>query len=80
MMRAVPPPPEAAPPSWERVKEGCRYARSRQELIGTYAVDINAMLFGIPVALFPAVADRFGGPEVLGLLYAAEPAGGRCSR
>lgn len=76
MMRAVPPPPEAAPPSWERVKEGFRYARSRQELVGTYAVDINAMLFGIPVALFPAVAERFGGPEVLGLLYAAEPAGG----
>jgi MFS family permease len=76
MMRAVPPPPEAAPPSWARVKEGFRYARSRQELVGTYAVDINAMLFGIPVALFPAVADRYGGPEVLGLLYAAEPAGG----
>ena len=33
------------------------------------------MLFGIPVALFPAVADRYGGPEVLGLLYAAEPVG-----
>ena len=40
-----------------------------------YAVDINAMLFGIPVALFPAVADRYGGPELLGLLYAAEPVG-----
>ena len=74
-MRAVPPPPEAAPPSIARIREGWRYARSRQELTGSYAVDINAMLFGIPVALFPAVADRYGGPEVLGLLYAAEPAG-----
>jgi MFS family permease len=74
-MRAVPPPPEAAPPSVARIREGWRYARSRQELIGTYAVDINAMLFGIPVALFPAVADRYGGPELLGLLYAAEPVG-----
>jgi len=74
-MRAVPPPPEAAPPSLARIREGWRYARSRQELIGTYAVDINAMLFGIPVALFPAVAERYGGPELLGLLYAAEPAG-----
>ena len=75
-MRAVPPPPEAAPASLARVREGWRYARSRQELIGSYAVDVNAMLFGIPVALFPAVADRYGGPQVLGLLYAAEPVGG----
>ena len=70
-MRAVPPPPDAAPPSIARIKEGWRYARSRQDLIGTYLVDINAMLFAMPIALFPAVADRYGGPEVLGLLYAA---------
>src|SRR5215217_5844328 len=75
MMRAVPPPPEAAPPSLARVREGLSYARSRQELTGSYAVDINAMLFGIPIALFPAVADRYGGPELLGLLYAAGPIG-----
>ena len=74
-MRAVPPPPEAAPPSLARVREGVRYALSRQELTGSYAVDINAMLFGIPIALFPAVADRHGGPELLGLLYAAGPVG-----
>jgi MFS family permease len=74
-MRAVPPPPDAAPPSLARIREGWRYAVSRQELTGSYAVDINAMLFGIPVALFPAVADRYGGPELLGLLYAAGPAG-----
>jgi MFS family permease len=74
-MRAVPAPAEAAPPSLARVREGLRYAGSRQELTGSYAVDINAMLFGIPIALFPAVADRYGGPELLGLLYAAGPVG-----
>jgi MFS family permease len=74
-MRAVPPPPEAAPPSVARIREGWRYAVSRQELTGSYVVDINAMLFGIPIALFPAVADRYGGPALLGLLYAAGPAG-----
>jgi MFS family permease len=74
-MRAVPPPAEAAPPSLARIREGWRYALSRQELTGSYAVDINAMLFGIPIALFPAVADRYGGPELLGLLYAAGPVG-----
>ena len=61
-MRAVPPPPEAAPPSLARIREGWRYARSRQELSGRYAVDINAMLFGIPVALFPAVAEPLRRP------------------
>jgi MFS family permease len=74
-MRAVPAPLEAAPPSFARIREGLRYASSRQELTGSYAVDINAMLFGIPIALFPAVADRHGGPELLGLLYAAGPVG-----
>jgi MFS family permease len=74
-MRAVPPPPDAAPPSLARIAEGWRYARSRQELMGTYLVDVNAMLFGFPVALYPAVAARLGGPEVLGLLHAAGPAG-----
>ena len=77
-MRAVPPPPDAAPPSLARIAEGWRYARSRQELMGTYLVDVNAMLFGFPVALYPAVAARLGGPEVLGLLHAAGPAGRWC--
>jgi MFS family permease len=33
------------------------------------------MLFAMPIALFPAVAEHFGGAEVLGLLFAAGPAG-----
>jgi MFS family permease len=75
MVRAMPPPEGAEPPSLAAVREGFKYARSRQELIGTYVVDFVAMVFGMPLALFPAVSDRLGGPSVLGLLYAA-PAGG----
>jgi MFS family permease len=75
MMRAVPPPPEAEPPSLHRIAEGLRYAGSRQELMGTYIVDIVAMFFGMPMALFPAAATHLGGPGVLGLLYAAPAAG-----
>ena len=75
MMRAVPPPPEAEPPSLRRVLDGWAYARSRPELVGTYVVDIVAMFFGMPNALFPAVADSLGGPKVLGLLYAAPAVG-----
>jgi MFS family permease len=57
------------------VLDGFRYARSRQELIGTYVVDFVAMVFGMPMALFPALAETLGGPSVLGLLYAAPAVG-----
>src|SRR6478735_7630500 len=62
--------------SLRSVKEGLRYAGSRQELIGTYVVDMNAMFFGMPLALFPAIAAGYGGTGVLRLLYAAPAAGG----
>jgi MFS family permease len=75
LMKAVPPPPDAERPSFRRVVEGIRYARSRPELIGTYVVDVVAMLFGMPMALFPAIAQGLGGPSVLGLLYAAPAVG-----
>jgi MFS family permease len=71
----VPPPPGAERPSLRRIAEGFRYARSRPELVGTYGVDIVAMFFGMPTALFPAFALEFGGPGVLGLLYAAPSVG-----
>ena len=57
------------------IVHGFRYARSRQELIGTYAVDFVAMVFGMPMALFPALAERLGGPSVLGFLYSAPAVG-----
>src|SRR5438477_10844926 len=75
MVRGVPPPPEAEPPSLRRIAEGVRYAGSRQDLMGTYIVDIVAMFFGTPMALFPAAATHLGGAGVLGLLYAAPAAG-----
>ena len=75
LMRSVPPPAGAERPSLRRVVEGLRYARSRPELMGTYIVDIVAMLFGMPMALYPAIAQGLGGPKVLGLLYAAPAVG-----
>jgi MFS family permease len=74
MMRASPPPPDADRPGLESIIEGLRYARSRPELMGTYLVDMNAMFFGMPMALFPAIATGFGNSSV-GLLYAAPAAG-----
>jgi MFS family permease len=75
LVRAVPPPPDADRPSIRSVIVGLRYARSRPELLGTYLVDINAMFFGMPQALYPFLATQLGGPRVLGLLYAAPAVG-----
>jgi MFS family permease len=74
-LRTPPPPEDAEPFSVRGVAEGLRYAASRQELVGTYVVDIIAMFFGMPMALFPALAERYGGTAVVGLLYAAPGAG-----
>jgi len=75
-MRAVPPPADAPRPTLRSVAEGFRYARSRPELLGTYGVDMVAMFFGMPNALFPALAAKLGGGAgLLGLLYAAPAAG-----
>jgi MFS family permease len=46
-----------------------RYARSRPDLLGTYAVDLAAMLFAMPVAIFPFLADRLHASWALGLMY-----------
>jgi MFS family permease len=70
-IRAVPPPPNADRPSLKTIIEGFRYAMSRQDLIGTYLMDINAMLFGMPVSLFPALATMYGGTASVGLFHAA---------
>jgi MFS family permease len=75
LIGATPPPPDPDRPSVKAVVAGLRYARSRPELMGTYLVDICAMFFGMPMALFPFVAAKLGGTSVLGLLYAAPSAG-----
>lgn len=62
-------------PTLESIREGFRYAMSRQELVGTYVVDFVAMVFGMPMALFPALSEKLGGPQVLGLLYASPAVG-----
>lgn len=75
MMKAVAPPPDADRPSLKRVVEGLRYAWGRPELMGTYLVDMIAMFFGMPMALFPAIAVGYGGASVLGILLAAPAVG-----
>jgi MFS family permease len=61
----------------EAIREGFRYLRGRRVLQSTFLIDLNAMVFGMPRALFPVLAlDVFRvGPQGLGLLYAAPAAG-----
>ncbi len=61
--------------TFRAIQSGFKYAFSRQELIGTYLIDFIAMIFGMPNALFPAIAASFGGAKTLGLLYAAPAVG-----
>jgi MFS family permease len=67
----------AGRPGLGSVLDGLRYLRGRQALQGAYLIDINAMVFGMPKALFPALAAAVfhGGPSTLGYLYAAPAAG-----
>ena len=75
-MRPYPHRAETTPPSLAGIGQGLRYALSRRDLLGTYLVDIAAMLLAMPVVLFPALAEEvFDRPELLGLLYSAETVG-----
>ncbi len=60
---------------WKSLKEGCRYALSRQELMGSYWVDFAAMIFGMPIALIPAIVANAHEPSMLGFFYAAPAVG-----
>lgn len=60
MVSAVPPPENAEKPSWKGIKRAWKYAFSRQELVGTYVIDIAAMFFAMPQALYPALAVIYG--------------------
>jgi Transmembrane secretion effector len=64
---------ERAATGWQSVKEGFRFLRGKRVLIATFAIDLNAMIFGMPRALFPVLAAEVfhRGPAAVGLLYAA---------
>src|SRR5439155_11029036 len=61
--------------------EGLRFVGGKPLLVAAFLTDLDAMLLGLPVALFPALnAAHFGGsPRTLGLLNAAVGVGGLLS-
>jgi MFS family permease len=77
-LRPLPPAASEAPArGWGAVREGLAFARSTPVLLSTFVIDLNAMIFGMPRALFPALAvtTYHVGPDGLGLMYAAPGAG-----
>ena len=58
-------------PTFKAMAEGIKYATSRKDLLGTYLVDLSAMFFAMPTALYPFWADQLNATWALGLFYAA---------
>lgn len=77
-IRPIPPLLAAARPGLAAIREGLAFTRDHRVIQACFAIDLNAMIFGMPMALFPALAlDVFRvGPEGFGLLSAAVAAGG----
>ncbi|HEY5437767.1 MAG TPA: MFS transporter [Acidimicrobiales bacterium] len=57
------------------LRSGIRYAKSRPDIVGTYIIDLLAMLLAFPIAMLPFVAARFHDSYALSLLYCGLPAG-----
>ncbi|HKS77723.1 MAG TPA: MFS transporter, partial [Gaiellaceae bacterium] len=72
---SMPPHPDADRPGIRSIVEGFRFVSREKVILGFFLVDTNAMVFGMPLGLFPAIAARFGDATYLGALYAAPAAG-----
>lgn len=70
-VRSIPPSKEAEKPSLAALLDGVRYAFKRQDLLGTYIIDLAAMTLAMPMALYPFWADDLGAPWALGFFYAS---------
>lgn len=77
-MRPMPPEHDASEAvGWQAVREGFGHVKRERLLQSTFAIDLVAMIFGMPMALFPALAvtQFHRGIGVVGLLFAAPSVG-----
>lgn len=76
-VRPLPPTTRAQRPGLRSLGEGLRHVRHSGVIGGMLLVDTNAMLFGMPAGLFPAIATQHfhGGSATFGLLSAAPALG-----
>jgi MFS family permease len=73
----MPPVPGATRPGLASIVEGVRFLKGNEPLQGIYIIDLNAMVFGMPRALFPAIAlsHLHVGVSGLGYMYSAPGVG-----
>lgn len=58
------------------VRHGLRFLRGQPVIVSVFAIDLIAMVFGMPIALFPALTERLGGgPALYGFLLSSVAAG-----
>src|SRR5947209_1235680 len=76
-MHRLPPEGGGTKAGFASVVEGLRFLKGKRVLVSTFVIDIDAMVFGMPSALFPALGTTVfgGGPPTVGLLYGAPGAG-----
>ena len=77
-VRSIPPSKEAEKPSLAALFDGVKYALKRQDLLGTYIIDLAAMTLAMPMALYPFWADQLNAPWALGMFYASITVGSVC--
>lgn len=77
LLPALVPTGGGTPMGWRSMADGFRHLRTQRLLSATYWIDLNAMIFGMPRAVFPALGTGIfgGGAGVVGLLYAAPGTG-----
>jgi MFS family permease len=73
----IPPSGQSTRPSLRGIVEGLSFIRQRRVILGAVVIDLNAMIFGLPIAIFPVLAiEMFGvGPAEVGFLAAARGGG-----
>ena len=76
-IRPLPPLGAVTRPGLDAVREGLRFVRRRRAILGSFVIDLNAMIFGMPMSLFPVLAlDVFKtGALGFGLMEAAPAVG-----
>ncbi len=74
-LQATPPPEAPGESVLDDLRQGLAYAKSRPDIVGTYVVDLLAMVMAFPVVMLPFVAARFHEGYALSVLYCGLPVG-----
>jgi len=73
---SVPPSEDAPRLTFGAIVDGFRYVAMQRVVLGFFLIDTLAMIFGMPMSLFPALAQHvFSDPASVGYLFAAPAAG-----